>query len=169
MLIIFVLFLFRKKDSNLPKDSRQGVIAKKVSFLTITRVKELNNETHTYTFATYAAVLIGLIVGILSGFFGIGGGSLMVPAMILFFAFPPHIATATSMFIILSLSIVSSFTHIFLGHIVWKYVWAFIPGAWFGGTLGAKVNQQLQSKTIERFLRVILLFIGLRLIWQGVM
>ncbi|MFC4404854.1 sulfite exporter TauE/SafE family protein [Gracilibacillus xinjiangensis] len=161
MLLIFTTFLFQKdKETDHTKPLKQ-------SKYKIYRETTVNNEKYFYAFTPFAAIFIAFIVGMLSGFFGIGGGSLMVPTMILLFHFPPHIATATSMFMILSLSTVSSFTHILLGHIEWVYVWAFIPGAWFGGVLGAKISQHMSSKAVEYLLRIVLLIIGLRLIWQG--
>ncbi|MDV2888459.1 TSUP family transporter, partial [Alkalihalophilus pseudofirmus] len=65
-------------------------------------------ENFEYGFSPVMAIVISFIVGFLSGIFGIGGGSLMVPTMILLFFFPPHVATATSMFMILPTSILSS-------------------------------------------------------------
>ncbi|WP_240468575.1 sulfite exporter TauE/SafE family protein [Gracilibacillus sp. YIM 98692] len=163
ILLIFSMFFFKSTEGK----KATNVSQHKGSKWMISQRVKLGEKEYQYTFSIITAVALSFLVGALSGFFGIGGGSLMVPAMILFFAFPPHIATATSMFMILSLSIVSSSTHIFLGHIEWQYVWAFIPGAWIGGTLGAKVNQHMTSRAIAILLRLLLLFIGLRLIWQG--
>lgn len=162
MLFIFTTFFFKKQ----PKID-ENTLSKKSKFKIYREIK-IGEEQYTYSITPWIAVGIAFIVGMLSGFFGIGGGSLMVPAMIILFHFPPHIASATSMFMILALSMVSSITHIALGHIEWQYVWAFIPGAWFGGVLGAKVSQKMSSRAIEYLLRVVLLFIGLRLIWQGI-
>jgi uncharacterized protein len=162
MLLIFTSFLFQKDKVN------KNTQPQKRSKYKVYRETMIDNEKYYYAITPLTAILIAFIVGMLSGFFGIGGGSLMVPAMILLFQFPPHIATATSMFMILSLSTVSSFTHIMLGHIEWAYVWAFIPGAWFGGVLGAKISQHMSSKAVEYLLRIVLLLIGLRLIWQGI-
>ncbi len=128
-----------------------------------------NDETFHYNVSFWPAFIISLIVGILSGLFGIGGGSIMVPAMILLFGLPVHIATATSMFMILFISIISASTHIALGHIAWEYVFFFIPGAWIGGTIGAKVNQKITGGILEWFLRIILIIIGVRLIIEGIM
>ncbi len=161
MLLIFTMFLFRKA----PKPEREDI--KINTSHKVTREVKIGDTTYSYSFSPYIAIAIAFTVGMLSGFFGIGGGSLMVPTMIILFHFPPHIATATSMFMILALSIVSSGTHIALGHIEWIYVWAFIPGAWFGGILGAKINQHMSSKAVEYLLRAVVLLIGVRLIWQG--
>ncbi|MBP1950125.1 sulfite exporter TauE/SafE family protein [Virgibacillus litoralis] len=128
-----------------------------------------SGDTYQYNVSIWPAFIISLMVGILSGMFGIGGGSIMVPAMILLFGLPVHIATATSMFMILFISIISASTHIALGHVAWEYVFFFIPGAWIGGTIGAKINQKVKGNILEWFLRIILIVIGIRLIIDGIM
>jgi len=132
------------------------------------REKVIEGTTYTYQMPIVFGLILSLGVGMLSGLLGIGGGSLMVPAMILLFNMPTHIATATSMFMIFFASISSSATHIFLGHVEWAYTLYFIPGAYLGGTLGARVNRHLKGQAVEWFLRVLLILIGIRLIWQGI-
>ncbi|MGO4888908.1 sulfite exporter TauE/SafE family protein [Anaerobacillus sp. MEB173] len=126
-----------------------------------------NGEETIYGYQPVLAISISFIVGMCSGLFGIGGGSLMVPAMILLFGFPAHIAVATSMFMIFLSSIVSSISHISLGNVNWLYALALVPGAWYGGKLGAAINQRLKSDTVVNILRIFLIIIGIRLIWQG--
>lgn len=124
-------------------------------------------ETIEYGYHPVVAISIAFIVGMCSGLFGIGGGSLMVPAMILLFGFPPHRAVATSMFMIFLSALLSSVSHIALGNVNWLYALALVPGAWTGGKLGAKINQRLKSDTVVNILRIFLIIIGLRLMYQG--
>ncbi|WP_017726367.1 sulfite exporter TauE/SafE family protein [Halalkalibacterium ligniniphilum] len=124
-------------------------------------------ETVEYGFQPIVGILIAFVVGMTSGLFGIGGGSLMVPAMIVLFAFPPHVAVATSMFMILFSAILSSASHIALGNINYLYAAILIPGAWVGAQLGAAINARLKSDTLVFVFRLFLLFIGVRLIYQG--
>lgn len=156
-IIISMLFFIKRKPSTKKMSGNHRNM----------RTFHLEGKTYNYSVSIGAAFILSLGVGTLSGLFGIGGGSIMVPAMILLFGFPAHIATATSMFMILFISIIGAGTHIVLGHIAWEYVWAFIPGAWFGGKLGAKVNQKLPGKAIEWILRILLIIIGIRMIFQG--
>ena len=97
----------------------------------------------TYGFNPITGFLISVIVGFLGGLLGIGGGSLMVPSLILLFHFPPHIAVATSMLLLFLTSSTSSVAHIMMGNVNWLYALALIPGAWFGGKLGALINQKI--------------------------
>ena len=50
---------------------------------------------------TLILVLIGLLAGILSGFVGVGGGIVIVPALVYFLGFSQHTAQGTSLFILL--------------------------------------------------------------------
>lgn len=130
--------------------------------------KDLDSTEYTYGYKPSLAIFICFLVGFCSGLFGIGGGSLIVPAMILLFLFPPQVAVATSMFIVFLSSLTNSITHIALGNVVWAYAFALIPGAWFGAKTGAFINTKLKSKTVVALLRIILLIIGIKLIWEGI-
>lgn len=125
-------------------------------------------KTFEYGYSPAVAVIVSFVVGFLSGIFGVGGGSLMVPTMILVFFFPPHVATATSMFMILPTSILSSITHISLGNVNWLYALALVPGAYIGANIGVFLNTRLKSKTIVWILRTVLVIVGVRLIYEGI-
>ncbi|WP_284141660.1 MULTISPECIES: sulfite exporter TauE/SafE family protein [unclassified Virgibacillus] len=156
ILISLLFFLKRKQPSEKSKANGKRI-----------RTFQVDGQTYHYTVNLVFAFVLSFFVGMLSGMFGIGGGSIMVPAMILLFGFPAHIATATSMFMIFFISIIGASTHIALGHINWEYVFFFIPAAYLGGKLGAYVNQKLQGKTLEWILRIMLILIGVRLITEG--
>ncbi|WP_254846720.1 sulfite exporter TauE/SafE family protein [Oceanobacillus sojae] len=132
------------------------------------RQAKIGTEIYTYKINITPAIAIAFFVGMLSGFFGIGGGAIMVPVMLLIFGFPAHIATATSMFMIIFVSLFGSITHVALGNIEWAYVLFFIPGAWIGGKLGAFTNQKISSSLLELFLRILLIIMGIRMILQGI-
>ncbi|UOQ46033.1 sulfite exporter TauE/SafE family protein [Halobacillus salinarum] len=158
MILVSLLFFLPRNNNRENENSKKG----------IKRVKEINGVTHNYHMPLGTGITLAFIVGLLSGLLGIGGGSLMVPAMILLFGFPAHIATATSMFMIFFASISSSATHIVLGHVEWVHTIFFIPGAYFGGTAGAWLNRKLNGQAVEWFLRILLILIGVRLIWEGI-
>ncbi|MFZ3576747.1 sulfite exporter TauE/SafE family protein [Virgibacillus sp. DJP39] len=156
MIVLSLLFFIKRNMLGKQPVTKKGL-----------RSFQFDGVTYQYTVTFWVAFITSLVVGTLSGLFGIGGGSIMVPLMILLFGFPVHIAIATSMFIIFFSSIISAGTHIILGHVSWEYVLFFIPGAWIGGTIGAKVNQRMNSRALEWILRVLLMLIGLRLIIAG--
>lgn len=129
--------------------------------------RDAQGQEYIYGYTPAIAILICFVVGFCSGLFGIGGGSLIVPAMVLLFLFPPHVAVATSMFIVFLSSITNSITHVSLGNVIWAYAFALLPGAWIGAKLGAYINTRINSKTVVAILRIILLVIGFKLIYEG--
>jgi uncharacterized membrane protein YfcA len=159
MIFISFVLMFRDKLKPRKKKSEKGV------WRTYT---DDSGNVQTYGFHPAAGIAISVVVGFLGGLLGIGGGALMVPSMILLFFFPPHIAVATSMMLLFLTSATSSIAHIFMGNINWLYAAALIPGAWFGGKLGATINQKLPSKAIVALLRIVLIIVGVRLIYQGI-
>lgn len=158
MIVISMLFLIKRKRPEMNLTNGENV-----------HTFTVDNETYHYHVSIWQAIIISVIVGVLSGLFGIGGGSIVVPALILLFGIPVHIAAATSMFMIFFISIISAGTHIFLGHVIWEYAILFIPGALIGGVIGAKVNQVIKGNMLEWVLRVILVVVGVRLIIEGLM
>ncbi|TLS38817.1 sulfite exporter TauE/SafE family protein [Pseudalkalibacillus caeni] len=124
-------------------------------------------EIVTYRYSPLIALLISFFVGVLSGLFGIGGGSLMVPAMIILFGFPAPVAIATSMFMIFLSSVTGAAAHLILGNIELFLILALIPGAWIGAKLGSYINKRLKDRTVITLLRWMLVIVGIRLVWQG--
>lgn len=158
MISVSILLMVKDKLKPLSLNRKKGITR---SFT------DVQGRTWDYGFSPLIGVGISFFVGFCSGIFGIGGGSLMVPAMILLFLFPPHVAVATSMFMIFLSSIVSSATHVFLGNVNWLYACALIPGAWVGAKLGAIINMKIASNTVVMLLRFILIIVGIRLIYEG--
>lgn len=129
---------------------------------------DAQGQSYTYGYPIWFAVLLTFGVGFASGLFGIGGGSIIVPAMILLFLFPPHVAVGTSMFMVFLSSIVNSITHISLGNVPWLYTLPVVPAAYLGAKLGARLNQKMRSETLVFALRIILLLLGVRSIIDGI-
>lgn len=131
------------------------------------RTFEDGENTYVYGYPIWFALVLTFFIGFASGLFGIGGGSMIVPAMILLFLFPPHVAVGTSMFMVFLSSIVNSATHISLGNVPWLYTIPVIPAAYIGAKIGAKLNKKLNSETLVTALRIVLLLLGIRSIIDG--
>lgn len=121
-----------------------------------------------YGYPIWFALMLTFGVGMLSGLFGIGGGSLLVPAMLILFRFPPHVAVATSMFLVFLSSLVNVSSHMLLGNIPWMEVLPVVIGGYIGGKLGAATNKNLHSKTLVSILRMVLLVMGIRSVIMGI-
>lgn len=158
MLVVFLMMLI----------DREKLLKNKTITLTEkTRTFDLDGETHQYNVHVTLAIVLGFFVGFLSTMFGIGGGTISVPAMILFFGIPVQIAVGTSMFMIFFISLVGSISHIVMGNIVWKYVIFFVIGSYIGGTVGAKMSKLFKGKTLEWILKIVIVIAAIQLIYEG--
>jgi uncharacterized membrane protein YfcA len=125
-------------------------------------------DTYEFGYSLLPALLSGAAVGLVSGLFGIGGGSLFVPLMVLLFRFPPHVATATSMFVILLSASLGTAMKAVLYEVDWLAVAALAPGAWIGGKAGAYIAGRISGKALLWTLRITLAAVGLRMIADGI-
>lgn len=106
-------------------------------------------------------------VGFLSSLLGIGGGIIHVPLFIQVLAYPTHIATATSQFILAIMSLVGTVTHLLAGEFAEggaRRTLALGAGVLAGAQLGAWISQRVHGRWILRGLAIGLLTIGLRLV-----
>ncbi|WP_257144028.1 sulfite exporter TauE/SafE family protein [Bacillus sp. AFS002410] len=159
-LICISIFLFiSSKLNKKSKEVHKGIIR------TYTNDE---GEAYTYSYSLSLAISLSICVGIISGLFGIGGGILLVPMMAFLFGFPPQLAVATSMFVVMFTTLGSSISYITLGEVNFYYILLLIPGAWFGGKIGAFINQKLKTETIALILRVVVLLYGIKLIIENI-
>ena len=121
-------------------------------------------QEYYYGFPPYIGVIGSLLAGFLAGLFGVGGGALMTPMMIILFLMPPSIAVGTSMFLVLFGSISSAAGHLFQGNIHFLYALVLIPAAYIGAKLGVRLNRTLESDTVIFILRMVLLLLGVYMI-----
>lgn len=110
-------------------------------------------------------IVISFVIGFISSIFGIGGGVIHVPAMIGFLGFPPHIATATSHFVLAISSLIGVISHQWEGHILWGYAILFGAGAILGAQIGAKISKRVKGSSILYLLAGALCLLALRLIF----
>ncbi|MEN5035333.1 sulfite exporter TauE/SafE family protein [Pseudomonas sp. TWI929] len=90
--------------------------------------------------------LIGGASGILSGFFGIGGGFLVVPGLIAATRMPTLLAVGTSLVAVTGFGLTTAINYSISGMVDWPLAFVFIAGGACGGVLGARLADRLSSK-----------------------
>ncbi|MEO8611500.1 MAG: sulfite exporter TauE/SafE family protein [Chloroflexota bacterium] len=108
-------------------------------------------------------ILVGLIAGVASGMFGIGGGVIIVPALTILLGFGLKTAVGTSLAaLLLPVSIFAVVAYYRAGklHISTAAWIAF--GLIFGATVGAQIALSLDTKTLQRLYGVFLLYMAWR-------
>lgn len=110
---------------------------------------------------------IGLGAGVLAGIFGIGGGIVIVPALILLAKFPPHIATGTSLAVfLLPVGMLGAYAYYKEGNVRVLPALLLALGVFLGGYFGARIAQQLSPLTLKRAFSLLLVIVAARM-WFG--
>lgn len=110
------------------------------------------------------AALIGLGGGIASGLFGVGGGLVMVPAMVFFLTMDIKLAVGTSLAVIIPTACSGAFKHYQLGNIDWRIALSLAPTAICGSYFGAWLTKEISSANLKRLFGGFIVIIGLRLL-----
>lgn len=112
-------------------------------------------------------VLIGLSAGVLGGMFGIGGGIVIVPALILFAHFAPHMATGTSLAVfLLPVGALGAWSYYRVGNVRIEAALAIAVGVFLGGYFGARLAAQMSPLALRRAFAVLLALVATRM-WFG--
>lgn len=110
-----------------------------------------------------AYAVLGLVAGFASGCFGIGGGAIMVPALILFFKVPYHTAIGTSLALILPIAIAGSTKNFQLGKIDWNIFYAAAIAGIIGTLAGVSLIQKIPPEYARKGFALFLIFAAVRL------
>ncbi|MGE5471963.1 MAG: sulfite exporter TauE/SafE family protein [Bacteroidota bacterium] len=116
-------------------------------------------------------IALGLFAGFFAGLLGIGGGSVMVPALVMLFAaqgFPAndvmHLALGTSMAAIFFTSISSVRIHHAHGAVLWPIVARITPGIVLGTLLGTRIASLVPSKTLGLIFAIFICYVSVQMI-----
>ena len=109
-------------------------------------------------------LVIGLGAGVLSGLFGIGGGIVIVPALIFIARFAPVAATGTSIgALLLPVGALGAWEYYKAGHINLLASLCIALGLFLGAGVGAKIALSLPADTLRKAFSVFLVFVAIRL------
>jgi uncharacterized membrane protein YfcA len=107
-------------------------------------------------------LITGILSGFLSGMMGVGGGTIMVPAMVLLAGFPQHTAQGTSLLAMVPAGGVGAYTHWKLGNVRTNLLMGLIPGILIGTYLGGTLAHFLSDGTLRLVFAAVLIWTGVR-------
>lgn len=112
---------------------------------------------------------IGLGAGMLSGFVGIGGGVIIVPALVFLLGLSQHEAQGTSLFVLVMPVVFLALTNYWkTGNVNWKYgliiALAFVIGGYFGSKLSLKLSPQF----VKLAFGLIMAYVSFQLIFSSI-
>ena len=110
--------------------------------------------------------LFGALVGCINGFFGGGGGMVVVPLLNKIFGMDQKKAQATALFVILPISLVSTIVYFCFNSISFQSGWPVIVGIVGGGVIGATILNKLNNNVVKGIFVFFMLLGGIgMLIW----
>lgn len=105
---------------------------------------------------------LGTITGLFSGFLGLGGGFVVVPALVRYFGFTAKSAIGTSLVAVALLAVPGSIAHYALGHVDVELALALTIGVVPGALLGARVTARARERSVRiEFAALLLIVAGL--------
>ncbi len=121
-----------------------------------TLASRLPDET-TFAHDWRVGVLSGFGVGFFSSLFGIGGGVVLIPLLLIAARMAPHVVTATSAFVITTTSPVGVVTHVLGGDVDWTFAIPVVLGGLVGGSLGPPIAKRVSSQRLITLLATALI------------
>jgi len=108
-------------------------------------------------------IAIGALAGFLGGAFGIGGGIVMVPALLVLFKQPIHIAIGTSMIAIIPIAISGGLRHYSLNNVNLNIALFAALGGIIGAIIGASLIVKIPPFYVKRAFAIFLIYSAIRL------
>lgn len=114
-------------------------------------------------------IMIGLFAGVLSGLVGVGGGIIVVPALIYFLNFTQHQAQGTSLgLLLLPVGILAVMNYYHKGFIDIKVVGIMAIAFVVGGWLGSKVALTVSEEAVKKIFAVLLFYTAFKMLgWDS--
>ena len=109
------------------------------------------------------AIGASFFAGIISGLFGIGGGVVFVPLMVIAMGLSMKNAAPTSQFILLFASASALITHTLLGHPDFYQALLLSAGAFVGGLVGARLSLEIKENALKILISVVMIAVAVKL------
>jgi uncharacterized membrane protein YfcA len=126
-----------------------------------------NNEKAAQPRRLLPVIGIGLLAGLLSGLFGIGGGAVMVPLQMLLLGESIKAAVRTSLGAIVLISVSGLAQHTWNGNVLWIPGLCLGLGGMFGAQFGTRLLPRLPDKTVNLLFRLLLIGLAIYMVWKG--
>ena len=126
--------------------------------------KEKNLTKQMIVFVISASFFAGII----SSFFGIGGGTVFVPLMVVGIGMTMKMAAPTSQFILLFASLSGIITHSILGHPDFLQAGLLAAGAFVGGIIGARISLDIKERSLQILVSAIIIISAIKLFFDSI-
>ncbi len=112
-------------------------------------------------------IIIGLMAGLFSGMFGVGGAIVVIPSLVFFLGLSQHQAQGTSLaFMIPPVTLMAAITYWKNGYVNWKFALVLAVVFVIGTYFGSMISVHLPEKVLKRIFGVVMLLIALKIIFS---
>ncbi len=113
-------------------------------------------------------IFIGLIAGFLGGMVGIGGGLIIVPALVLMLGMNQHNAQGISLTMLLfPVGILGVINYYKKGYVDFKYAGLIAVGFFVGSYIGSKYSLSLPQETVKKIFAILMIILAIRILLSG--
>jgi len=124
--------------------------------------KQIDMETIVYL------VLIGLAAGFLGGMVGIGGGVLIVPALVLLLGLSQHQSQGISLaMMIFPVGVLGVINYYKKGYVDFRYAGLLAVGFFVGSYIGSKFSLSLPQELVKKIFAVVMILLAVKLLFSG--
>jgi hypothetical protein len=110
--------------------------------------------------------LIGCVVGVAAGLFGLGGGVLLVPLLVIVFGFEQHCAQGTSLVALVPpIGLLAFLNYASVGQVNYTVGLWLMPGIFLGAMGGSRLAQRLSPEGLRRVVAVVVMVVG---VWEAI-
>jgi len=145
-----------------------GTVLVASSAYILVRKKIENKNPHTGIKITIVAIGASFFAGIISSFFGIGGGIIFVPLMVVGMAMAMKTAAPTSQFILLFASASGVVVHSLLGHPDFIQAGLLSVGAFIGGIIGARLSLEIKERYLQFLVSAVIIIAAIKLFYDSI-
>ena len=114
-----------------------------------------------------ANAALGFGIGFLAGLLGVGGGTALVPILVLGERIPQHTAQGISLLLIAPVGVVGAISYARGGHLATRVLPGLLIGGALGAVLGALAAHRISAPSLSRLFAVLLLFVSAQMIFRG--
>ena len=123
-----------------------------------TKAKHMDTQT------LLIIIMVGIAAGILGGLVGVGGGIIIVPALVYFLGFSQKTAQGTSLgLIMLPVGILGVLQYYKQGHVDFKVVGILAIGFLIGSYFGSKISLSLSQETVKKVFAALMVLIAIKM------
>jgi len=110
-------------------------------------------------------IVLGLVAGIFSGIFGVGGATILIPALVFIFGLTQHQAQGTTLAALVPpIGLLAALRYYYAGNVKLSIAGFICIGFFVGGLIGANLIQNVADPLLKKLFGVFLLLVSLNMI-----